>query len=78
MSGEAGIIMSEVLVTVESECSVAVSSLGEGECHPPFSDPTSDLISDHPTTESTTTDNTAIIGGSVVVVILIMHLQLLL
>ena len=64
VSGEAGIIMTGVLVTVDSECPVAISSLGEGECQQP---PTTE-----PTTKPTTTDNTtAIIGGSVVAVILI-------
>ena len=63
MSDGAGIIMAGVLVTVDSECPVAISSLGEGECQQP------------PTTESTvkpsTTDNTAAIIGGVVAVILI-------
>ena len=59
-------------MTVDSECSVAISSLGEAECQPPTNDPTND-----PTTDSTSTsiDSTAaIIGGSVVAVILIIAL----
>ena len=85
VSGGAGIIMTGVLVTVDSECPVAISSLGEGECHLPTTDPitdsevtTPDPTSD-PVTDSTlsTTDNTAaIIGGSVVAVILIIALTL--
>ena len=55
VSGGAGIIITGVLVTVDSECPVAISSLGEGECQQP------------PTTDNTA----AIIGGSVVAVILI-------
>ena len=80
VSGGAGIIMTGVLVTVDSECPVAISSLGEGECQPPPTNPTTDSEvttpdpTSDPVTDSTpsTTDNTAaIIGGSVVAVILI-------
>ena len=68
MSGGASIIVTGVLMTVDSECSVAISSLGEAECQPPTNDPTTDST-------STTTDSTAaIIGGSVVAVILIIAL----
>ena len=63
VSGGAGIIMTGVLVTVDSECPVAISSLGEGECQQP---PTTE-----PTTKPTTTDNTAAIIGGVVAVVLI-------
>ena len=31
-SGGAGVIVTGVLMTVDSECSVAISSLSEGEC----------------------------------------------
>ena len=68
MSGGASIIVTGVLMTVDSECSVAISSLGEAECQPPTNGPTTDST-------STTTDSTAaIIGGSVVAVILIIAL----
>ena len=78
VSGGAGIIMTGVLVTVDSECPVAISSLSEGECQPPPTNPitdrvtTSDPTSD-PVTDSTpsTTDNTAAIIGGVVAVVLI-------
>ena len=86
MSGGAGIIMTGVLVTVDSECPVAISSLGEGECQqPPTTEPITDseVITPDPTsdpvTDSTpsTTDNTAaIIGGSVVTVVLIITVAL--
>ena len=86
VSGGAGIIMTGVLVTVDSECPVAISSLGEGECQqPPTTEPISDseVITPDPTsdpvTDSTpsTTDNTAaIIGGSVVTVVLIITVAL--
>ena len=79
VSGGAGIIMTGVLVTVDPECLVAISSLSEGECQPPPTNPTTDKVTtpdptSDPVTDSTpsTTDNTAaIIGGSVVAVILI-------
>ena len=80
VSGGAGIIMTGVLVTVDSECPVAISSLGEGECQqPPTTEPMTDseVITPDPTsdpvTHSTpsTTDNTAAIIGGVVAVILI-------
>ena len=73
VSGGASINVTGVLMTANSECSVAISSVSGGECHPPITDPTNDHTTD-PTTASatTTTDNTAgIIGGSVVAVILI-------
>ena len=61
VSGGASIIVTGVLMTVDSECSVAISSLGEAECQPP-------------TNDSTTTDSTAAIIGGVVAVILIIAL----
>ena len=53
VSGGASIIVTGVLMTVDSECSVAISSLSEGECSP--------------TTDSTTTNTTlpTIVGGVV-------------
>ena len=56
VSGGAGIIMTGVLVTVDSECPVAVSSLGEGECQPPTTEPTTKPTT--PTTEHTTKPTT--------------------
>ena len=44
VSGGAGIIMTGVLVTVDSECPVAISSLGEGECTPSTTDNTAAII----------------------------------
>ena len=44
VSGGAGIIMTGVLVTVDSKCSVAISSLGEGECQPSTTDITAAII----------------------------------
>ena len=73
VSGGASINVTGLLMTANSECSVAISSVSRGECHPPTTDPTTDHTTD-PTTASatTTTDNMAgIIGGSVVAVILI-------
>ena len=44
VSGGAGIIMTGVLVTVDTKCSVALSSLGEGECTPFTTDNTAAII----------------------------------
>ena len=71
MSGGASIIVTGVLMTVDSECSVAISSLGEAECQPPTNDPTNDPTTD---STSTTTDSTAAIIGGVVAAILIIAL----
>ena len=61
VSGGASIIVTGVLMTVDSECSVAISSLSEGECSS--------------TTDSTMTANdspiTAIVGGVVAVILII-------
>ena len=58
--GGASIIVNGVLMTVDSECSVAISSLSEREC-----DTTSS------TSSSSSSDNVAIIGGTVAVVIVL-------
>ena len=62
VSGGAGIIVTGVLMTVDSECSVAISSITERECSPPNTDPTtsSTMTTMDPTTSSnmTTTDST--------------------
>ena len=57
VSGGAGIIMTGVLVTVDSECPVAISSLGEGECQQPPTKPTTEPTTptSEPTTKPTTT-----------------------
>ena len=44
VSGGAGIIMTGVLVTVDTKCPVAISSLGEGECQPSTNDNTAAII----------------------------------
>ena len=60
VSGGATIIVSGVLMTVDAECSVAISSLSEGECIPDTAMPASSA------------DNTAgVIGGVVVAVLFI-------
>ena len=68
VSGGATIIVTGVLMTVDAECSVAISSLSEGECVP-----------DTETTSSTSqssTDNTAAIIGGVVAVVFIIALSI--
>ena len=80
VSGGTSIIVTGVLMTVDSKCSVAISSLSEGECQqPPTTDPITDseVTTSDPVTDSTpsTTDSTAaIIGGLVVAVILFITL----
>ena len=85
VSGGASIIVTGVLMTVDSECSVAISSLSEGECtptQPPTTDSPTDTkppITDNTTategpssaTDQTSTDNTAAIIGGVVAIVLI-------
>ena len=58
VSGGASIIVTGVLMTVDSECSVAISSLSEGECSP--------------TQPPTTDTSTAIIGGVVAVIVIVL------
>ena len=80
VSGGAGIIMAGVLMTVDSECPVAISSLGEGECQPmqppttelttkPTTQPNTRTTTD-PTSASTDSSSAAIIGGVVQAAIL--------
>ena len=78
--GRASIIVKGVRMTVDKKCSVAISSLSEGECleMPLTPDPTPDSTSttdaSMPTTGSTNANgssNTAIIGGIVAVVIVL-------
>ena len=57
VSGGASIIVAGVLMTVDSNCSVAISSLSEGEC----------LTSD----SSSCSDTGAIIAGVVVIILII-------
>ena len=56
--GGASIIVTGVLMTVDSECSVAISSLSEGECSPtqppPDTDPTPSSTTTTPTDPTTT------------------------
>ena len=59
--GGASIIVNGVLMTVDSECSVAISSLSEREC-----DTTSS------TSSQSSSDNVAIIGGTVAAVVIVL------
>ena len=74
VSGGANIIVTEVLMTVDSECSVAISSLSEGECSLPVTNSTTTTENSNTTTFPSL--STAIIGG-IVAVILIISLTLL-
>ena len=78
VSGGATIIMTGVLMTVDAECSVAISSLSEGECSitttqpPDTSTPSSTDSTGTPSSDSQSSpDNTAAVIGGVVAVILI-------
>ena len=84
VSGEASIIVTGVLMTVDSECSVAISSLSEEECltNDPTTNPTTYSTTDSEmtmntdiTTDSTatTSDSTAAIIGGVVAIILVVY-----
>ena len=64
--GGAIIIVTGVLMTVDSECSVAISSLSEGECSP-----TTPITSPTTSTASGQSFPTAAIGGVVAVVIVL-------
>ena len=86
VSGGATIIVTGVLMTVDAECSVAISSLSEGECsmtttQPPdttASTPSSTDSTGTPSSDSqTSTDNTAAVIGGVVAVILIIAITII-
>ena len=72
VSGGASINVTGVLMTVDSECSVAISSLSEGECSP-TQPPTASTATSAVNSTVATPDNTvgAIIGGAVAVVLII-------
>ena len=59
--GGASIIVTGVRLTVDSECSVAISSLSEGECDTTTS-----------TSSPSSSDNIAIIGGIVAAVVIVL------
>ena len=79
VSDGATIIVTAVLMTVDAKCSVAISSLSEGECsmtttQPPDTTASSETTSD---TSQSSTDNTAAIIGGVVAVVFIIALTVL-
>ena len=79
--GGPSIVVTGVLMTVDSECSVAISSLSEGECleTPPTPDPTPDHKPTTDTSSMSTTGSTnangstniAIVIGIVVIVLIV-------
>ena len=81
VSGGPGVIVTGVLMTVDSHCSVAISSLSEEECSP-HSHPTDSIsITDPSTTVNGPTaakgsddegTATAIIGGGVVAIVIVL------
>ena len=60
VSGGATIILTGILMTVDAECSVAITSLSEKEC-----------LADQATTSSSSSPTSGIIGGVVAVVLII-------
>ena len=82
--GGPGVIVTGVLMTVDSHCSVVISSFNEGECPPlviepppppepsPSTDPTASVIDGIDTQDTgATPDTTGIVAGAVVAVIVI-------
>ena len=63
VSSGAGIIVTRVLMIVDSECSVAISSLTEGEC--------SSSTTSSSNSQSSSDNTAAIIGGAVAVLLII-------
>ena len=59
--GGPSIVVTGVLMTVDSKCSVAISSLSEGEC-------------DTTTSSTSSSNNTAIIGGIVAAVVIVLSI----
>ena len=70
VSGGAGIIVTGVLVTVDFECSVAISSITERECSS-TQPPTTDLTTSGTISQSSSDNTAAIIGGVVAVILII-------
>ena len=85
VSNGSSIIVTGVLMTVDSECSVAISSLSEGECsptQPPTTEPTTSSITTTntdttPSTDISSSDNTVFVVGGVVAVILIIAIVII-
>ena len=74
MRGGPGVIVTGVLMTVDSHCSVAISSLSEGEClpHDPSTEPRATDSTTKYGSSQGSTDNTAlIIGGTFAIVLII-------
>ena len=77
--GGASIIVTGVLMTVDSGCSVAISSFSEGECLSPTTETpatTVEIVNDDSPSSSTSSqgssDNAAIIGGGTVAVAIVL------
>ena len=76
--GEASVIVTGVLMTVDPDCSVAISSLSEGECSPTTSS-TTDLPTVAEDLYTTTVDGgttTAVIAGSAVAVVIFLTIAI--
>ena len=73
VKGGPSIVVTGVLMTVDSECSVAISSLSEGECLeiPPITDPTATTATSSNANGST---NTAIIIGVTLTAVIVLSI----
>ena len=78
VSGGPGVIVAGVLMTVDSHCSVAISSLSEGECLPPpaNTDPTVIGGVDSPAPDTGANQEGLIAGGVVAVVVIVLIISI--
>ena len=68
--GGPGVIVTGVLMTVDSHCSVAISSLSEGECLPPSNPTVIDAMGGKGSDDGGTT--TAIMAGAIVAIVVVL------
>ena len=71
MRGGPGVIVTGVLMTVDSHCSVAISSLSEGECPPLITEPSPLPDTTTPDTGATPETTTGLVAGAVAAVVVI-------
>ena len=69
--GGPGVIVTGVLMTVDSHCSVAISSLSEGECPPLITEPSPLPDTTTPDTGATPETTTGLVAGAVAAVVVI-------
>ena len=64
-------IVTELLMTVDSQCTVVILSLSDGDCTQTITDTNSNTTPSSSSSDSTSSDTAAIIGGSVVAVVIV-------